>query len=237
MRSIRTTQERIEQVSGRAATDRTSQAFLAAPLVAGGRVVSVQFSDPAKLRGSAVQASVRAGLTQAALAAGTPVMVNVRHGKVEIIGLPNQAAEPVAAGQGAITTRSTNQSITNDAAPEGVAFTTNVYITDDAFHSTTDDQEQLVAAAGTGWYHVEAFIKYIAPAAIGRYRLRIRDSAAADIAVIRVDTATSGNDVELSVSADVYLTSGDWVDIATAQTSGAARNVGLARASIRYVGA
>lgn len=86
------------------ASERTRQAFLVGNYPAGVERVYVQFTNPDQgVSGAASTAKIKTGSVSGALVDGTPVVVRVFHGQVEVIGTPS------------------NSTSTGDGTPSGAA--------------------------------------------------------------------------------------------------------------------
>lgn len=91
-RQLRTARQAMQDEAARAATPKQRRAFLVAAYPASTaqgnpQLALVTFSDPIRgTRGTTMRARVRAGLsTAAAIPVGSPVLVQLDHGKAEIM--------------------------------------------------------------------------------------------------------------------------------------------------------
>lgn len=233
-RSLQTSAENIQRTSQRKPVERTQQAFLASSLPGDSQIVHIQFTDPTLSRGSTVRATVRRGVSVASLPVGTPITIVVRHGKAEVVGVPNPSPADATGVEAAIVKRVATQAITNNLGTS-VLFDTNDRITEADFHSTTADQEKLYGP-WDGWYHIEAYVLFANFGTAGRCIIYIVDSSGGIMVAQRTDPATTSAPY-IAVSADVYLVAGDYISIVVFQNSTATVNITQARASIRYLGA
>lgn len=117
-------------------------------------------------------------------------------------------------------TNSAAQSIANNAATQVVEFDYHVYA-EGGMHSTTVNNTRFVARA-RGWYPITAQVEFAANAT-GQRGARLLKNGTDQIAYDLRDASAAGTS-SVSVSTQVLLNAGEWVELRAFQNSGGALN-------------
>jgi hypothetical protein len=102
-RSLRSTRQNILDSVNQVPREKVSQAFIVGVMPGTAREVLIQFADPRLSRGATIKATVSMPIAVNDLPVGTPVTVSIRHGQVQIVGLP---AQTPFVGSGSVLTSS-----------------------------------------------------------------------------------------------------------------------------------